>query len=34
MKKREKKIEMRIGTEENENGEVGNDIVKASIISD
>ena len=33
MKKREKKTEMRTGTEENKNGEVGNDIVKAYIIS-
>ena len=32
MKKREKKTEMRTGTEEN--GELGNDIVKAYIISD
>ena len=34
MKKREKKTEMRTGTEENENGELGNDIVKAYIIFD
>ena len=34
MKKMEKKTEMRTGTEENEDGEVGNDIVKAFIISD
>ena len=34
MKKREKKTEMRTGTEQDENGEVGNDIVKAYIIFD